>query len=128
MDNSDDDISDIQSSGDDIDILIPAALLLTTMQSQQRSRMPSNRLYTGQDYVNNLLTCNNDIRIHSQLRMKLETFNTLRDWLLENTELRSSRYISIEEKLLIFIFTSSSDMSSRAAREQFNRGANTISL
>jgi hypothetical protein len=124
MDDSD---NDIQSSDDEIDSLVPTVLLLATIYSQRRLQISSNRLYTGQEYVDDLLNCGNDIRIHNQLRMKLMTFNMLRDWLVQNTKLDSSRYISIEEKLLIFIYISSSGRSNRAAQERFNRGAQVIS-
>jgi hypothetical protein len=79
MDDSDD---DIQSSDNEIDSLVLAALLLATVYSQRRLRIPSNRLYTSQEYVDDLLNCGNDIRIRNQLRMKLMTFNMLRDWLV----------------------------------------------
>ena len=128
MDDSDYDISDIESSDNDFDLLASASLLLATIQSQRQPRTPSNRLYNGEDYTHNLLTCNNSVRIRNELRMKLETFNTLHDWLLENTKLRGSRYISIKEKLLIFIFISSQDISNRAAQERFNHSGQTISL
>src|ERR1700733_10020432 len=50
---------------------------------------PSNRQWTGQEVVDNLLNCGNDKRIQSQLRMQLTTFYQLRDWLLLHTALRS---------------------------------------
>jgi len=60
--------------------------------------------------------------------MQLDTFNQLRDWLMNNTKLNSSRYISIEEKLLIFIYIASTSASNRVAQERFNCSADTISL
>jgi hypothetical protein len=101
MDNSDNEISDARS---EIDKLVPAVLLLATIYSRRRPRLLSNRLCTSQEYVDNLLNCDNDIRIHNQLHTKLETFNMLRGWLLQNTKLQSSWHVSIEEKLLIFIY------------------------
>jgi hypothetical protein len=47
--------------------------------------MPSHCRWTGQEVVNNLLNCGSPTRIHNQLRMKLDTFYQLRNWLLLNT-------------------------------------------
>jgi hypothetical protein len=86
-----------------------------------------NRMCTGQEYVDNLLKCGSHFRIKNQLRMKLNTFNLLRDWLVQNAGLKASWYTTIEEKLLLFIYISSKGMSNCAVQEQFNRGAHTIS-
>ena len=56
----DDFYDDIQSSSDEINNLVPAVLLLASIYSQQQRYRPSNRLYTGQEYIDNLLNCNND--------------------------------------------------------------------
>jgi hypothetical protein len=87
----------------------------------------TKRLWTGSEYVNNLLNCGNLTRIHNILRMNLETFYLLRDWLVSNTKLKSSRKVAVEEKLLIFITIASTGLSNRRIQEQFNRGAHTIS-
>ena len=68
-------------------------------------------MYSGQDYVNDLLNCGNNLRIRNQLCMQLGTFNLLRDWLFENTTLDDSCYVSIEEKLFIFMYIASSGVS-----------------
>jgi hypothetical protein len=77
--------------------------------------------------VNDLLNYGNSTRIHNQLRMQLETFFQLRDWLVANTELQSSRATSVEVKLIIFIYITSNGASNRAAQKRFNRGARSIS-
>jgi hypothetical protein len=102
-------------------------LLLATIYQPRQLRIPSNRLYTGQEYVDDLLNCGSNIRIRNQLCMQLETFNQLRNWLYNNSKLKDSRYISIEEKLLIFIYIAKSGSSNRAAQERFNRSPDTIS-
>jgi hypothetical protein len=73
----------------------------------------TNRLWTGPEYVNNLLNCGNLTRIHNILRMNLKTFYLLRDWLVSNTKRKSSRKVAVEEKLLIFITIASSIELSR---------------
>jgi hypothetical protein len=52
----------------------------------------------------------------------------LRDWLVINTGLKSSRDTSVEEKLVIFIYVASTSASNRAVQERFNRGARSVSL
>ena len=59
--------------------------------------------------------------------MQLATFYSLRDWLVNNTKLKDSRKVSIEEKLVTFIYIASTEASNRQAQEQFNCSAQTIS-
>jgi hypothetical protein len=60
--------------------------------------------------------------------MKLNTFYTLRNWCLNNTNLQGSKTqdVSIEDKLVIFLWTVSYGISNRAAQEVFGRAAGTI--
>jgi len=53
--------------------------------------------------INSLLNSNYDVRIKAALRISKETFYRLRHWLVSNTELRSSKHISVEVKLVIFL-------------------------
>jgi hypothetical protein len=123
MDYSD---SSGSSDSDNDDWVLPLLLILVAHQREQ-PRITTNRLWTGPEYVNNLLNCGNLLRIHNILRMNLETFYLLRDWLVSNTKLKSSRKVAVEEKLLIFITIASTGLSNRRIQEQFNRGAHTIS-
>lgn len=116
------------SDGDIQSAILPLILLLLLQRRHRRPPTPSNRGWNGQEVVDNLLNCGNPIRIHNQLRMKVDTFFHLRDWLVINTRLKSSRNTSIEEKLLIFIYITSTGASNRAAQERFNRGARAVSL
>jgi hypothetical protein len=109
-------------------IILSALLLLLLQRGHRRSITPSNRRWTCQEVVKDLLNCGNPTRIHNQLRMQLETFFHLRDWLVINTGLKSSRDTSVEEKLVIFIYVASTGASNRAAQERFNRGARSVSL
>jgi hypothetical protein len=109
MDHHDSDTDSGTSIEDDIRPLLPL-LLLTLLQRRPRS---TNRRWTGQVVVDDLLNCGNPTRIHNQLRMELGTCFQLRDWLVLNTALKysspeSSRFVSIKEKLLIFIYLASS--------------------
>ena len=78
--------------------------------------------------VDNLLNCGSITRIHNQLQIQLAIFFQLCDWLVVNTDLKSSIYISIKEKLLIFIFITSIGASNQATQERFNHGTQIISL
>jgi hypothetical protein len=123
---------DSDSDDSDLEVRRPSnynwviPLLLLAVVHRRRPRIAPNRLSTAQGYVQNLLNCGSPTRIHNVLRMRLNTFYLLRDWLLENTELKSSRCVTIEEKLCIFIWISSSQVSNRKTQEHFNRSANTI--
>lgn len=126
-DESDDELEAIDNIRKALLILI----LLRRRQPLKITRQPSNRCWTGQNIVDNLLQCGSSIRIKSQLRMELNTFYQLRDWLLLYTQLRSSshgsRSSSIEEKLMIFISIASTNGSNRTAQERFNRSAAFVS-
>jgi hypothetical protein len=107
-----DDSSD--SSDSDIDWVLPL-LSLATFYPHRQPRIASNRLYSSEEYVDNLLNCGNDIRIRDQLCMRLDTFYSLRDWLVNNTKLKSSQKVSIKEKLVAFIYIASIGASNRQA-------------
>jgi hypothetical protein len=123
MDYSDSDDSEEDSSN----IVLPLVAIALAKYQQQLRPQASIRLHTGQEFVDNILDSGSDSRIRSQLRMRLDTFFDLRDWLLDNTRLKSSRYVSIEEKLFIFIHITSSKVSNRDTQERFHRSADTIS-
>jgi hypothetical protein len=71
--------------------------------------------------------------------MQLATFYSLRDWLLNNTDLRGDnitqnrrirglrRQVSIKEKLIIFIYIISRVALNRDTSERFLRSGDTIS-
>jgi len=116
------------SDSDNQSVILSLLLILILQRHHRRPPTPSNRRWTGQEVVDDLLNCGNPIRIHNQLRMQLDTFFHLRDWLVINTGLKSSRNTSIEEKLLIFIYIASTGTSNRATQERFNCGARVVSL
>jgi hypothetical protein len=109
-------------------IVLSTLLLLLLQPCQRRLPTPSNRRWSCQEVVDDLLNCGNSTRIHTQLRMQLDTFFCLRDWLVRNTGLQSSRDTSVEEKLVIFIYIASTGASNRGAQERFNRSARSVSL
>jgi hypothetical protein len=117
---------------DDINIEeIALIAVLAAVQETQDTRLQRQSSWTEagsrarQDYVAELLNCGHEGRV---LRMKLNTFYTLRNWCLNNTNLRGSKTqdVSIEDKLVIFLWTVSYGISNRAAQEVFGRAAGTI--
>jgi len=71
--------------------------------------------------------------------MQLATFYSLRDWLLNNTDLKgddiitqnrirgTGRQVLIEEKLIIFLYIITRLASNRDTSERFSRSRETIS-
>ena len=75
----------------------------TSRRSSITSR--SKRMRTsmrGHDYIHELLKSGNHERIHQVLRMRYDTFMALRDWLRAHTALKSTKEMTVEEKLAIF--------------------------
>ena len=64
---------------------------------RMRTSMP------GHDYIHELLESGNYEQIHQVLRMRYGTFMALRDWLLAQTALKSTKEMTVEEKLAIFL-------------------------
>ncbi|KAK9350257.1 hypothetical protein V1523DRAFT_98017 [Lipomyces doorenjongii] len=121
----------------DLDALEDLLFILAYSRHKKRRRIQTGQ--PGQDYIKELLDSAHPERVHHVLRMQLATFYTLRDWLLANTDLKGDSIIhnrrrrgygtqvSIEEKLVIFIYISSRGASNRDASERFSRGRYTIS-
>jgi hypothetical protein len=119
---------------DDFDDLL---LLIASRRLQGVHRMRTGQ--SGHEYVKELLDSAHPERIQHILRMQLATFYALRDWLYTNTDLKGDniihnqrirgygRQVSIEEKLVIFIYISSRGASNRDVGERFSRGGRTIS-
>ena len=55
--------------------------------------------WRGSHKTNNLLRCNHSCRYQEQLRISFKSFNELIEFCIDQTELRSSKHVSIEEKI-----------------------------
>jgi hypothetical protein len=66
-------------SNDNGDILLLVLLLLLLCRYRRQPPTPSNLRWSGQEVVEDLLTCGNSTYIHNQLRIQLDIFNQLRD-------------------------------------------------
>ena len=51
----------------------------------------------------------------------------LRDWVVECGLLQSTRYVSVEEQLIMFLWIIGHGATNREAQEQFQHAADTIS-
>jgi hypothetical protein len=124
---------------DDFDLEDEFFLLLAhgeLQRQEHRQRIQTGQ--SGQEYIRELLDSAHAERVHHVLRMQLDTFYALRDWLVANTDLKgdyitrnlrirgSGRQTSIEEKLAIFIYITSRGASNRDASERFSKGRHTI--
>jgi hypothetical protein len=118
---------------DDFDELF---LILAYKRRQQHQRVYTGQ--PGQDYIKELLDSGHPERVHHILRMQLDTFYALRDWLVTNTDLKGhnvtqnqrirggGQETSVEEKLAIFIYIVSRPASIRDTSDRFSKGKNTI--
>jgi hypothetical protein len=115
------------SSDELIEEIIPFVIVTVAQASQNAQRIrpfSSNNLY-----VNELLTTAHPQRCWDVLRMTIKTFFVLRDWLLANTSLKSSRKksgVSIEEKIVIFLYIVAHGASVRDTSERFCYSKQTI--
>jgi hypothetical protein len=114
------------------DDLIEDAILqeLLNATHQVSSRSPRNRMRTGtsgHDYIQELINSVNNERIQQVFRMQLGTFNALREWLSNHTQLRPTEKVSVEEKLAIFLCIVTRPASNRDAQERFSHSGETIS-
>jgi hypothetical protein len=124
----------------DLDQIDDILFLLLLESREQQQRLPVQTGQPGQEYIRELLGSGHPVRILHMLRMQLATFYTLRDWLAINTDLKGSsvisnqrirglgKEVSIEEKLIIFIYITSKGTSIRDAAERFSRSKATISM
>jgi hypothetical protein len=82
----DSDSSTTSDSDDELPSWV-AHVLPLLVEDQQQGPRSNNRSRSGQNFVNDLLNCGNPNRIRAVLRMRLDTFLALRDWLIENITL-----------------------------------------
>jgi hypothetical protein len=75
----------------DIDDFDETLILLAYQRLQERQRIHTGQ--SGQDYIKELLDSAHPERILHVLRMQLDTFYALRDWLVMNTDLKGDSII-----------------------------------
>jgi hypothetical protein len=90
------------------------------------NRMPYHTsILSGEAWVQELLT-GHPRRIRNELGVSRETFLTLVEN-LRGIGIRSSRYVTIEEQVSIFLYTAVTGLSSVHVGERFQRSPGTIS-
>jgi hypothetical protein len=124
-------INQFDDSDDEFIEEIVPFIIITAVQASQNTQpiRPFSSNKNNNQYVNELLTTAHPQRCWDVLRMTIETFFTLRDWLLANTSLKSSRTkagVSIEEKIVIFLYIVAHGASAREACERFSYSIRTI--
>ena len=81
---------------------------------------------TGQRFTEEILRAH-PRRVLEVIRMPITTFLDLRDWVVERGLLRSTRYISVEEQIMMFLWMVGHGATNREASEQFQHAGDTVS-
>ncbi|KAL0534207.1 hypothetical protein IC582_028495 [Cucumis melo] len=126
QDNHSDD--DFDSDDNDDGIFILFTLLYMSLHRIQSSKQPCRTsALRGHDYVIKLLN-GNDSRCFDCFRMKRITFIRFCEDLKSKTNLKSSRYLTVQEKVVVFLLIISHNESNCIAAERFQHSGHTFSL
>ena len=116
---------------DDIIDQVLVAIMINLVQEEQEVVKPrqSRKISKeeGHRKLELLLNCGYNDRIKAALRMSKDTFYSLRNWLLTNTNLKASKHISVEMKLAIFLYITTRPASQRDTIEYYGVGNRVIS-
>ena len=82
---------------------------------------------SGEQYVESLIQQHHTRRIQEIFRMPLYTFLQLEIWLKEYTHLQSSRHITVNEKLAMFLAITGHGTTNRGIQERFQHSGETVS-
>ena len=105
-------------------IITSVAEAIRIHQSQLPERIMTRQ--PGHLFIQELLQSKSQDRIRRALRMNIDTFCALRDWVLEHAKLENGRHITVEEKLAIFIYIVSIPASNWNTVERFSHSSYTI--
>jgi hypothetical protein len=109
----------VMDQSDDLDLLnLLPLVVLGVVQEAQSQKQLRNTSIKGGVYLDDLLN-STPRRIYDVLRMRKETFLRLCLWLRTNTELRASRYISVQEQVAMFLWTINYSASNAQVEERF---------
>lgn len=104
-------------------IAISAALYVNFFLTTQYVHTSSR---TGRRHTEEILRAH-PRRVMELIRMPIMTFLDLRDWVVQRGLLSSTRYVSVEEQLVLFLWMVGRGASNRDAQEQFQHSGDTIS-
>jgi hypothetical protein len=82
---------------------------------------------TGQHWIDELLQSNNAFRFRDQFGLRREVFKRLVAELQKRVQLRSTRYVNVQERVAIFLYAVVTNISNRKLQERFQRSGDTIS-
>ena len=82
---------------------------------------------TGDMYIKELVNQNHPRRIQEVFRMPLNTLRELETFLLENSNLQSSRAVGITEKIAMFLHVVAHHGSNRQVQERYQHSGSTVS-
>src|ERR1700722_9578905 len=89
----------------ELEELIPLVVIGAAQATTLERGTPRSTGLPGRIYVNELFQNGNPRRIYDVLRMQKETFFKLCNWLESNTNIESSRNISVQKKVAMFLGT-----------------------
>jgi hypothetical protein len=81
----------------------------------------------AQQYLAELLNCGHSERIKSALRMSLDTFISLCNWLVKYTQLKASMHITLELKVAVFLMITTRPASQRDVMDRYPIGNRQVS-
>lgn len=81
----------------------------------------------GAEYVTEVITQNHPRRVQEVLRIPLLTLSKLERFFLQHTDLRSSPYVDILEKIAMFMHVVGHRYTNREVQERFQHSGDTVS-
>ena len=81
----------------------------------------------GAEYVSEVIQQNHPRRVQEIFRMPLSTLFKLERFFLHHTDLRSSRYVNILEKIAMFMHVVGHKYTNREVQERFQHSGDTVS-
>ena len=86
-----------------------------------------NSMHTGEKYIQELLTGHGD-HIRDTLGLRQHVFQALIQELKMYADLKSTKHVSVEEQLAIFLCLAHTGLGQREARERSQRSTETVSV
>ena len=106
--------------------VVVTSLIFKILRKKRVGRRPdTDGLLRGSGYLNEILD-GNPSHCQEMLRMKKEAFISLCGHFRNRGWLEDSRYVSIEEKMTMFLITLSHNIRNRFVKRRFNHSTQTI--
>ena len=101
-------------------------IILPSLYNNLPQLMRTSQL-SGQEYMDEVLNCNNTRRCQEVFRMKPEVFQFLCSELQSKRGLYASRHIAVDEKVGMFLWMVARAASNRDVQERFQHSGDTVS-